>query len=96
MKRTNSDRLKNKHQAERDKLRGERNRTELLVHVLCEGLAKSLTDCGPFGQDQESIGYIKELFDTMLLPAVIAADAANAAYRPYWGRRYKRATRAAK
>ena len=66
------------------KLRGDLERAQAWLHILCKGIGETFS--ASYG-DTEDIREIINRVNGELLEALIASEKAEAAYRPYWSRR---------
>jgi hypothetical protein len=77
------------------KLRGDRQRAQAWLDILCKGIGKKLVDDG-YSSEPEDVRETIKLVNGELLEALIASEKAEAAYRPYWSRRRVRTYRVPK
>jgi hypothetical protein len=79
--------VKRKDDPKREKLRAERNRTELRLGVLSAGIGKAFVDYGGGRYAADELRPVIDLVNGELMEAIKHAESAEKAYEPYWSRR---------
>ena len=72
----------------REQKQAERQKAHMNLQVLLNGIGSTMKQM--CWHDADEIRMLVEKINTELVPAVDAAEAAEKAYEPYWGRRRRR------